>query len=345
MSIFVLVCETRPLPVYPVVFQHAENTEYFILFIIKCTLPVCVVNLATSHEQKEMQMFFGLNVTGTLDKVTLEVMKKSHGGVPDVVEFLMFGKNNNQMAEHTSHLQVSKVTPMKFTRIYSGTADIMISFATKGKFHLSIYLFLYFVLFKSPMLPFYSFTDPDHFSLSNDDMTTIQSLYGKPMIFKSPPGPPTTLSDCRNLVWDAVTTFKRETMFFKDSFLWFSSPKGNEAQLPVKSFWPNAPDNINAAYEDLVEDIVFLFKTTFSNNLGMLKPQSPPGYPKPLSSFGLPESVAKVDAAVHDKNSGKTLFFVNRYYKYYNSWVLHHKQNSSSKGLRRVLKNNYFLFC
>uniref|UniRef100_A0A8C1Q199 Uncharacterized protein n=1 Tax=Cyprinus carpio TaxID=7962 RepID=A0A8C1Q199_CYPCA len=283
-----------------------------------------------SHEQKEMQMFFGLNVTGTLDKVTLEVMKKSHGGVPDVVEFLMFGKNNNQMAEHTSHLQVC---------VYHGDA---------------------------PMLPFYSFTDPDHFSLSNDDMTTIQSLYGKPMIFKSPPGPPTTLSDCRNLVWDAVTTFKRETMFFKDSFLWFSSPKGNEAQLPVKSFWPNAPDNINAAYEDLVEDIVFLFKTTFSNNLGMLKPQSPPGYPKPLSSFGLPESVAKVDAAVHDKNSGKTLFFVNRYYKYYNSWVLNKMDkgkprevedafpvitgkvtafSSSSKGLRRVLKNNYFLFC
>uniref|UniRef100_A0A8C1Q1D5 Uncharacterized protein n=1 Tax=Cyprinus carpio TaxID=7962 RepID=A0A8C1Q1D5_CYPCA len=302
-------------------------------------------DFANSHEQKEMQMFFGLNVTGTLDKVTLEVMKKSHGGVPDVVEFLMFGKNNNQMAEHTSHLQVSKVTPMKFTRIYSGTADIMISFATKDHGD-------------APMLPFYSFTDPDHFSLSNDDMTTIQSLYGKPMIFKSPPGPPTTLSDCRNLVWDAVTTFKRETMFFKDSFLWFSSPKGNEAQLPVKSFWPNAPDNINAAYEDLVEDIVFLFKTTFSNNLGMLKPQSPPGYPKPLSSFGLPESVAKVDAATY---KCKISPFFHSYNERLNKMdkgkprevedafpVITGKVtafSSSSKGLRRVLKNNYFLFC
>ncbi len=41
-------------------------------------------------------------------------------------------------------LQVwAKVTPLKFTRINKGTADIMISFATKGKFHLSIYQFIF----------------------------------------------------------------------------------------------------------------------------------------------------------------------------------------------------------
>ncbi len=41
-------------------------------------------------------------------------------------------------------LQVwAKVTPLKFTRIYSGTADIMISFGRSCK--LSIYLGLYFV--------------------------------------------------------------------------------------------------------------------------------------------------------------------------------------------------------
>ncbi len=38
-------------------------------------------------------------------------------------------------------LQVwAKVTPLKFNRINSGIADIMISFAIKGKFNLLIYL-------------------------------------------------------------------------------------------------------------------------------------------------------------------------------------------------------------
>lgn len=34
------------------------------------------------------------------------------------------------------------------------------------------------------------------------------------------------------------------------------------------------------------------------------------GYPKQLSSFGLPRGVKKIDAALYDVESGKTLFFV-----------------------------------
>lgn len=36
------------------------------------------------------------------------------------------------------------------------------------------------------------------------------------------------------------------------------------------------------------------------------------GYPKPISSFGLPKAVKKVDAALNDDESGKILFFVDR---------------------------------
>ncbi|KAL0182976.1 hypothetical protein M9458_022351, partial [Cirrhinus mrigala] len=185
-------------------------------------------------------------------------------------------------------------------------------------------------------------------------------------------------------------------------FLWFSSPRRNEAQLPIRSFWASAPENIDAAYEDPVEDMVFLFKGIFSNNLGMLKPQSTlsekllswplfinsgndlePGYPKPLSSFGLPESVTKIDAAVHDKTSGKTLLFFDKYYYSYNerlnkmdkgkprevedvfpfitgkvtaahmadekiylfSGTNLYEFDSGSRKLRRRLKNNHFLSC
>ncbi len=58
-----------------------------------------------------------------------------------------------------------------------------------------------------------------------------------------------------------------------------------------------------------------------------------PGFPKPLSSFGLPASVTKVDAAVHNKNSGKTLLFFDKYY--YRWVVLHHKQKPLKCTLKR----------
>ncbi|XP_017291897.1 collagenase 3 [Kryptolebias marmoratus] len=104
----------------------------------------------------EMQSFFGLNVTGTLNGETLEMMKKPRCGVPDekVASFSTFGDKSkwNKMSltyrivNYTPDMSVeevdnsiqkalqvwAKVTPLTFTKLQSGTADIMISFARQA---------------------------------------------------------------------------------------------------------------------------------------------------------------------------------------------------------------------
>uniref|UniRef100_A0A671P0I6 Peptidase metallopeptidase domain-containing protein n=1 Tax=Sinocyclocheilus anshuiensis TaxID=1608454 RepID=A0A671P0I6_9TELE len=303
-----------------------------------------------TDETTEMQKFFRLKVSGKLDKETMEMMKKPRCGVPDVAAYSTFGGKPKWQTNKLTYrivnstpdmskaevdesmekaLQVwANVTPLRFTRIYKGTADIMISFATSyhgdaspfdgplgtlahafapslgigGDAHFDDDEFFTFrsskgiVLFLvaahefghslglshsdvpgALMFPTYSFTDPDHFSLSSDDIRGIQSLYGNDITPIQPhPEVPTTPKACDpNLILDAATTLRGETMFFKDGFFWRRSPSRTVTQLPIKSFWASAPDNIDAAYEDPVQDKLFLFKGIFSNNLGMLEPQSP----------------------------------------------------------------------
>uniref|UniRef100_A0A8C1YSM6 interstitial collagenase n=1 Tax=Cyprinus carpio TaxID=7962 RepID=A0A8C1YSM6_CYPCA len=346
-----------------------------------------------TEKMKEMQKFFGFKVTGKLDKETMEMMKKPRCGVPDVAKYSIFeGKPKWQTNKLTYRilnytpdmskdevdktmekaLQVwAKVTPLKFTRIYSGTADITISFATGyhgdaypfdgpqgilahafapssgigGDAHFDEDEFFTlrsskgFVLFLvaahefghslglahsnvrgALMFPTYSFTDPDRFSLPSDDIRGIQSLYGKRSNRDSTliqPEVPTAPNSCDpDLILDAVTTLRGETMFFKDSFFWRSSPSKSVTQLPIKHFWLNAPNNIDAAYEDPVQDKLFFFKgrQVWAFNGIHLEPS----YPKTLSSFGLSSLVRNVSAAVHDKSSGKTLLFIDKVYYSYN---------------------------
>ncbi|XP_073335638.1 collagenase 3-like [Pagrus major] len=343
----------------------------------------------------EMQKFFGLQITGTLDGDTLEMMKKPRCGVPDahIGEFSTFPngpkwrKNSltYRIENYTPDMSVAevdhsiekalqvwaKVTPLRFTRIYSGTADIMISFGRL--YHGDYYPFdgpgqilahafapgpgiggdahfdddetftfrsnTGYVLFivaahefghslglshsddpGALMYPMYSYQNPDTFVLPRDDVNGIQSLYG-PNPDTDPvqpdPEPPTTPDACDStMVLDAVATMRGEMLFFKDSFFWRSYPQSNTPQQTlITNFWPNAPINIDAAYESQQLDSVLLFKGrkvwAFSGY------DLVSGYPKPLSSFGLPKTIKKVDAALYDAHSGKTLFFVgSNYYSY-----------------------------
>ncbi|XP_048199997.1 matrilysin [Perognathus longimembris pacificus] len=100
---------------------------------------------------KEMQRFFGLPITGRLNSHIMEIMQKPRCGVPDVAEFSLsldqpkwpFNIISYRIVSYTSDLPrevVDKIvvkafsmwsekTQLKFYRVDSGTADIMIGFA------------------------------------------------------------------------------------------------------------------------------------------------------------------------------------------------------------------------
>ncbi|KAM8741714.1 LOW QUALITY PROTEIN: collagenase 3-like [Acanthopagrus schlegelii] len=338
----------------------------------------------------EMQRFFGLQITGMLDADTLEMMKKPRCGVPDskIARFSTFGnglkweKNSltYRIVNYTPDMSVSevdysiekalqvwaKVTPLRFTRIYSGTADIMISDLTHGDYYPfdgpdgtlahafspssgiggdahfdddETFTFRSnrgYVLFMvaahefghslglshsddpgALMYPTYSYRNPDTFVLPRDDVNGIQSLYGRnPEKDPGQPGPeaPTTPDACDStMVLDAVTTLRGEMLFFKDSFFWRSYPQSNTPQQSlITNFWPNAPTNIDAAYENRQSDRIFLFKGRRVWAYSGYEPVR--GYPTKLNRIGLPRGVRKIDAALYDAESGKTLFFVGDYY-------------------------------
>ncbi|KAM9383614.1 collagenase 3-like [Pholidichthys leucotaenia] len=346
-----------------------------------------------SMKLSEMQRFFGLQITGTLDADTLAMMKKPRCGVPDgpVARFSIFGNQfkwqqnslTYRIENYTPDMSVAevddsirralqvwaKVTPLRFTRIYSGTADIMISFGRQA--HGDFYPFdgpdgtlahafapgsgiggdahfdddeqftfrsnTGYILFLvaahefghslglthsddpgALMYPVYSYNDPETFILPQDDVKGIQSLYGPnpDPVEPGPTAPPTPDACDSSLVLDAVASLRGEMLFFKGRFFWRSHPQRNAPeQTLIRNFWPSAPENIDAAYESGQNDNILFFKGrkvwAFSG-YDLVR-----GYPKSISSFGLPKTVKKVDAALYDKDSGKTLFFVGtEYYSY-----------------------------
>ncbi|NXA82017.1 MMP3 protein, partial [Thryothorus ludovicianus] len=111
-------------------------------------------NNAMTQKLKEMQEFFGLEVTGKLDSSTLDLAQKRRCGFPDVAGFSTFAGEPKwtkqvltyRIVNYTPDLHPadvnaaikkalsvwSSVTPLRFIKKDRGDADIMISFAARG---------------------------------------------------------------------------------------------------------------------------------------------------------------------------------------------------------------------
>ncbi|XP_017273077.1 matrix metalloproteinase-9 [Kryptolebias marmoratus] len=105
---------------------------------------------STDKALKRMQRQLGLEETGQLDKQTLDAMKQPRCGVPDVANYKTFDGDlkwdhqdvTYRILNYSPDMESSliddafarafkvwrDVTPLTFTRLFEGTADIMISF-------------------------------------------------------------------------------------------------------------------------------------------------------------------------------------------------------------------------
>uniref|UniRef100_A0AAV2JBD6 Peptidase metallopeptidase domain-containing protein n=1 Tax=Knipowitschia caucasica TaxID=637954 RepID=A0AAV2JBD6_KNICA len=245
-----------------------------------------------TRKLREMQRFLGLKITGNLDADTLAMMKKPRCGVPDnnVAKYTIYGNDRKwqknaltyRIENYTPDMTKAevddsiekalgvwaKVTPLRFTRLHSGTADIMISFGSgyhgdRDSFdgpggtlaHASSPspdsgVFTHFdedeyftyrsygtVLFliaahefghnlgldhsldeDALMFAEYTYRNPNTFVLPQDDVNSIQSLYGaNPDKEPNPgPGPLPPITCDSSLVLDAVSTLRGKKLFFKD---------------------------------------------------------------------------------------------------------------------------------
>uniref|UniRef100_A0A668VPK3 Peptidase metallopeptidase domain-containing protein n=1 Tax=Oreochromis aureus TaxID=47969 RepID=A0A668VPK3_OREAU len=241
----------------------------------------------------EMQMFFGLQITGTLDADTLALMKKPRCGVPDAnMHVPVCGESTNPFdgpdgtLAHTfgqgpgiggdAHFDDDETFMFRYVLFLVAAHEFGHSLGLShsddpGALKYSMY----------------SYSNLDTFVLPWDDVKGIQSLYS-PNDDPVEPGPmaPVTPDACDlTLVLDTVRSSPLWSRFIPPSHR--SALKSSSRLFTGHRVW------------------------AFSGYALVT------GYPKSIPSFCPPTAVEKVDAALHDPQTRKTIFFVgSSYYSY-----------------------------
>ncbi|XP_039714692.1 stromelysin-1 isoform X5 [Pteropus medius] len=308
---------------------------------------------------QEMQKFLGLEVTGKLDSETLEVMRMPRCGVPDVGDFGTFPSMPKWRKTRLTYRIVNytldlprdavdsaiekalkvweEVTPLTFSRIYEGEADILITFAAREHGD--------FIPFDGPgMVLAHAFSPGPgingdaHF---DDDEKWTKDTSGPPPASPDDPVvptesvPPETPAMCDpTLSFDAVSTLRGEILFFKDRYFWRRSLWRPEPELHlISTFWPSLPSHLDAAYEVPSKDTIFIFK---GNKFWAIRgTEVQAGYPRDIHTLGFPSIIRKIDAAVSDEEK-KTYFFVEDKY-----WRFDENSQSMEQGFPRLITDDF----
>uniref|UniRef100_A0A8C5QAF0 Peptidase metallopeptidase domain-containing protein n=1 Tax=Leptobrachium leishanense TaxID=445787 RepID=A0A8C5QAF0_9ANUR len=134
--------------------EGSDSDEEFAKDYLRKFYPTLPKSMNLDERIKEMQRFFGMRVTGKLNKETMDTMHTPRCGMPDVAQFTLFAGRPKwprnsltyRILNYTPDLPVpvvndaiqkafqvwSNVTPLTFRMIPGGQADIFIQFSQGG---------------------------------------------------------------------------------------------------------------------------------------------------------------------------------------------------------------------
>nr|XP_057936493.1 transforming growth factor beta regulator 1 [Doryrhamphus excisus] len=208
------------------------------------------------------------------------------------------------------------------------------------------------------MFPTYQYVNTNGYKLPDDDRRGVQALYGsrtpEPTEASKPNPPPQPEPEeptedptdplpnprdeqcSRDLVFDAATSIRGDLYFFKNGYYWRKSTMFNGIRFTkVSTMWPQI-NTVDAAYEVPNKDLLHLFEGNQYWGIRAYAKTLIAGYPKSLTSLGLPSYVSQVDAAVYVPTTGKTLLFAKRQY-----WSYDEARNQMDPGYPRLITRDF----
>ncbi|XP_016368717.1 matrix metalloproteinase-16-like [Sinocyclocheilus rhinocerous] len=293
-----------------------------------------------------MQHKYGLNITGSLDKETIDWMKKPRCGVPDLLGGISGSRRKKRYA----------LTGQKWQRTHI-TYSCQSPPAGNDLFLVAVHELGHALGLEHSndptaiMAPFYQYMDTESFKLPHDDLQGIQKIYGPPdknpqptrllttatpprlhlptdprkhdrqgrphrPPQKSKPAHPNSKPNICDGGFNTLAILRQELFVFKDQWFWRVRDNSVVPGYPmqISFFWRGLPPKIDAVYENSEGKFVF-FK---GNRFWVFKDTTlQPTYPQDISLFGNGMPTQSIETAVWWEDVAKTYFFKgDRYWRY-----------------------------